>query len=307
MEPPDTKVEKTGGHFPHEYIEALGIAAFGSQEGIRLMAFLRAYLDASGTVDDSPFLVMAGYVAPIMQWVKFTKRWAKVLLDEGLSHWHMVDFNGRAGEYCGWSDKQCQRVYAKLIRIITKHVSVGVVIAIDVKAYSEIIIGKELSQRFGTNPYQCCVAACIMEINRWATENVMTQRIAYTLERGDKGQKKILKRTLERVFDDKDSCEKLRLGALTTVGKKDPEGTPCQAADILAWECRRELVEQRVEYPRELRSSLEQLLLSSTRQFILGRQALSLLVSPPPEGEEITFSEEFIQSLPSFYRRKNLR
>jgi hypothetical protein len=273
------KLVKTENRAPHEYVEALGAAVFGYQEGSNVMVFFRTYLDVSGAVDDSPLIVMAGYVAPITQWAEFVKKWTAILRREKISIWHMFDFNRRVNEYSGWNEERCERVYLELIQVMTTHVSVGVVVAIDVEAYREMIVGRELTRCFGANPYQCCVYTCIIHVNNWAKENFISQRIAYTLERGDKGQEKILKRTLTKAFDDEGFCEKFQLGALTTVGKKDPEAIPCQAADILAWEFRWELAEQRTTSPRPPRYTLGEVLYPSARTVILDRNTIPLIIA----------------------------
>lgn len=284
-------LEKIEDHAPHRYIEALGAAAFGYQEGQNFMAFFRIYLDVSGAVDDSPFIVMAGYVASVTQWAEFVKEWTTILQREEISVWHMADFNGRWNEYKGWSDERCERVYSQLIRVITTHVSVGVIAAIDVEAYRKAIVGQELGRRFG-DPYQSCVYTCITHVNYWARENSILQRIAYTLERGDKGQEKILRRTLTKVFEDADCCEKFQLGALTTVEKKSPEAIPCQTADILAWEYRWELVEERAPAHRQQRHTLGDLLHPSARVFVLDQNTIPLITAPFHEKYPTLFITE---------------
>jgi hypothetical protein len=268
------------GHAPREYIGELASSIFGRRWETRLMTFFRSYLDVSGTVDQDPFLVMAGYVAPAEQWGKFIDKWTAILQCENISVWHMTDFNAKCGEYRGWSEERCERVYSELSEVITTHVSVGVVTAVEVDAYRKMIVGKELCRRYGANPYQCCVYTSIGHVNGWARENGISERIAYFIEYGDKGQEKIMKKTLSKVFDDAGLREKWQLETLVPLEKKSPAAIPCQAGDILAWEIRWDLAEQRAPHPREIRLSLGRLLLPSARIMVWDRQTLSGLIAP---------------------------
>ena len=264
---------------PHEYLEELSSIVFGRRWGFRAMAFFRVYLDASKSEGDSPYLVLAGYIASAEQWGRFVDEWSEILRTERIDVWHMVDFNVRGGKYRGWGDERCERVYEQLIQVIRAYVSFGVVTAIDLKAYDEMVVGRELRRHFGS-PYQCCVYTSIEHVCYWARENSVTQRVAYILEHGDTGQGKMLKRTFSKVFEDEAMREKFQLSSLTTVSKKQPEATPCQAADILAWEYRRELEEQRRAFPRPASPTLDKLFSPGVRTVVCDRDTIPGLIAP---------------------------
>ena len=185
----------------------------------------------------------------------------------------------RGGEYHGWSNERCEQVYEQLIQVIRAYVSFGVVTAVDIQAYQEMVVGRELRRHFG-NPYQCCVYCSIDHVCYWARENSVSERIAYILERGDTGQKKIIKRTLSKVFENEDMCNRFQLGTLATVPKKHPEAIPCQAADILAWEYRWELEERRRAVPRQIRPTLDKVFFPSVRTVVWDRDTIPGLIAP---------------------------
>jgi hypothetical protein len=245
------------------------------------MAFFTLYLDVSGQAYDSPFVVMAGYVAPTAQWESFVDEWAKVIKRENITVWHMADFHVKRGEYKGWEQARGDKVYEELSGIIREHISVAIVSAVEVKPYGEFVSGRELRRHFG-GPYKFCFLSCIAQVKRWAEREAISERVAYVLERGDAGQKEV-RRTLDRFFNDEASCEQWKLGALTTLEKKDPCAIPCQAGDILAWECRREVVERRKTNPRSPRLSLERLLVPSDSDVVWDRNTLPLLIDPLKE------------------------
>lgn len=209
------------------------------------MAFFNSYWDVSGKIYDSPFLVMAGYVAPTPQWERFVEEWDEILKRENIKVWHMTDFEAKQGKYKGWDQERSKRVYQTLIESIKKYISVGIASAVEVKAFYEHVIGEDLQRHFGEHPYKFCLLNCMAQVKRWAEENEISERVVYVLESGDEGHKEVFN-TLYEFLNDEASCQYWRLGPLTTVEKKDPAAIPCQAADILAWECRKELVEKRV-------------------------------------------------------------
>jgi hypothetical protein len=52
---------------------------------------LTAHLDESGTHDDSPISVMAGYVDNATRWKHFEADWAALVAKAGIRHIHTVD------------------------------------------------------------------------------------------------------------------------------------------------------------------------------------------------------------------------
>jgi hypothetical protein len=97
---------------PTDFMRSLTIGLFHRWESDRLFMILTAYVDESGTHDDSPITVMAGYVGYSGQWRKFEKKWARQLQKFDVTHFHAKDFVKRTGEYKGWTvDRQIEFVH----------------------------------------------------------------------------------------------------------------------------------------------------------------------------------------------------
>jgi hypothetical protein len=269
---------------PDEYIRHLSAAVFGYQVGRRIMAFFNLYVDVSGKTYDSPFVVMAGYVASGTQWADFTKEWSCALRREGLSCWHMTDFNAGREEYKEWTETRGERVYQEMQKIIRTHISVAIASAVEVETYQKLVVSNEILQvRFGRDPYKFCLFNCMAQVGRWLVKEAISDDVAYFVEYGDEGYGEA-KLAFDEIFKNKAHRTVHQLGPLTTVFKGHPSAIPCEPGDILAWECRRELIERRKTNPRSPRLSLERLLLPSDSDVVWDRETLPKLINEIPLG-----------------------
>jgi hypothetical protein len=73
------------------------------------MAMFTAYFDASGSPDQTEVLTVAGFIAPVEQWLFFEKDWKEVLARYGVSSLHMKEFAHSRGEFCSWKDDKIKR------------------------------------------------------------------------------------------------------------------------------------------------------------------------------------------------------
>jgi len=75
----------------------------------RVMAFFHAYVDDSGSHEDSPIFVLAGYLSTVRKWRTFTRRWQDALRRMGLQSFHMSQAEARRGKpYEDWTADQRQ-------------------------------------------------------------------------------------------------------------------------------------------------------------------------------------------------------
>ena len=87
---------------------------------------LHAYLDDSGSHDQSSVLILAGYFGSETQWSKFDRRWREAIDAEGLQEFHANRFwayyTGKPiPEYKGWDKPKCNQFISTLIEIIRSH------------------------------------------------------------------------------------------------------------------------------------------------------------------------------------------
>ncbi len=88
---------------------------------------LRAYMDDSGTHDDSPVCVAAGYFGQLNYWKQFDLDWDTTLKRRGLSEFHANRFWSRppdgkfVTEYKGWSETDREILLEELLFIICRY------------------------------------------------------------------------------------------------------------------------------------------------------------------------------------------
>jgi hypothetical protein len=84
---------------------------------------LHAYLDDSGTHDDSQLCVIAGYFGSDRQWILFDNKWRKILDAEGIQEFHANRFwshlkGNDVSEYRGWSEARDSGLLTALLNVI---------------------------------------------------------------------------------------------------------------------------------------------------------------------------------------------
>jgi hypothetical protein len=86
---------------------------------------LIVYLDESGTHDQSPISVMAGYVGTAAQWERFGQSWSTLLISAGIQHVHAVDLFKRTKQFKGWTAGDVNAFAVNLDGIIAAHLQLG--------------------------------------------------------------------------------------------------------------------------------------------------------------------------------------
>ncbi len=198
------------------------------------MTMLTAYFYESGTQAGSPAVVVAGYLAPNDQSRRFETEWQDILADAGIQLFHMSQYESRHGPYKDWDDPKRKRVLERLI-VATRNwtvIPVGAAVAL-VEFHNAFSTSPELS------PYAFCMLQCFARIGEWADTYKLSEPIAYVVESGAGFNRDLdmLKQTLSGTEARK---ARYRFEALTVADKKNV--TPLQAADMLAYEMYKEMV-----------------------------------------------------------------
>jgi hypothetical protein len=84
-----------------------------------------AYIDESGHPDDPNIRAFAlgGCLGFPHEWNAFEEEWKHTLLEEGVSWFHMKDFENSKGQFSKWTKEQHQAFLGRLIEIMDRHVS----------------------------------------------------------------------------------------------------------------------------------------------------------------------------------------
>jgi hypothetical protein len=195
-----------------------------------------AYFDESGTHTNqgNDIIVVGGYLAKDTQWIEFEREWKEALAQEGVSLFHMKDFESRRGEFKeskGWTNERRIRFLQKLIGIIKRRMGSGVGIALSMSAYNEVIVGTR-GELLG-NPYLFCVRGCLILVNYVSDKYNRPDPVSYVIENGA-GHNSKVNQAFREMYVSEEYRTHFRLGSLEFKDKR--ESVQCQAADLWAYE-----------------------------------------------------------------------
>lgn len=186
------------------------------------MAMFSAHFDESGHPDESKYLVVAGAVADVQQWVNFEREWLEVLAPLGTKIFHTVDFDKRNPPFDKLTVAEADALFQKLIGIICDRVEQTIAQAIPMQQYDTINAKYVFAELYGF-PYPLCARSCWAKVETWAAKHsVPAHEILWFLEDGAK-HKGQLKWIAERDhLPEPDFPNKSGL-------------VPLQCGDVLAW------------------------------------------------------------------------
>ena len=218
--------------YPHE--------GNGQEWSERCLMPIRAYFDDSGkeSTPTEPFVCMAGYLADDSFWLQNATRWRQQLLRHGISCVHMRDLIPMQGEYknLGWDGAKRNAVLGDFINIIKQTQLVGFGVGVDARAWRDL---RELYPKLDD-----VQTFCFARIMRMVTDRI----------------KLVAPKDFVAVYFDFDpEFGAVRLRLFNEIWRKDADARtflmsltfadmktymPLQAADLLAWETRKELVQK---------------------------------------------------------------
>ncbi|MGA7563539.1 MAG: DUF3800 domain-containing protein [Desulfobaccales bacterium] len=202
---------------------------------------IQGFFDDSGHQADpqNEFVCVAGYLADVNHWQLFATEWKYQLIRHNISCIHMKDLVPLQGEYkeLGWNNDKRDTVLLEFLNIIKESELIGFGISIDVRAWK--ILPPRIRKQFG-NVHYFCFARIIRNIV-------------------DRLKKMEAHDIINVIFDTNPEFGSRRFSLLSDIRKHDPEAakhigslafadgklySALQAADILAWETRKELTQK---------------------------------------------------------------
>ena len=225
---------------------------------------LRVYFDESGHPADSPVVSVAGVVSTEQGWCAFEEQWEVVLkryrVCGGL---HMKDYAHRRGEFSGWTDGQREQFARELVSILRQHVCFGFECSLPMAHWNEVMRDKLVTRLQKRGPlmflFRCCLDA-IQETNLLPQE----EPIACQFESNE-----FIVGAATTTFEEwrKEFGQQNRFPQFGFLQKGTIHGL--EAADLLAYEGRKELLEGYVkENGRPSRQLYESLNASTKFQFM---------------------------------------
>ena len=216
------------------------------------MAMYRAYFDES-TGNDSPILVVAGFLADDRLWGRFEPEWKAVLNEWGLTAFHASHFATRKKEFRGMSESDRQGLIGRLLDVIRRQVQFGFATVVHIKDYNSVFQGMERVE--AGSAYALCCLSCAFQVGEWAKLNDQAEPVGFFFDDGNPRAGEALTALLAQKKDP--TLSEYKIGGIAF--DDDERLVPLQAADLAAYEIWKWLDEHFAEKKRHGRFPLQQL------------------------------------------------
>ena len=205
--------------------------------------------------------IMAGYIAHDGMWDEFNREWQATLNAAHVPEFHATDFYSGQGHFKGWkvNSGKHKKFRRRFTAIAEGLVSLGVAQGVELEAFSKLVASSQIILRgtpHGKLTYRMwCARECLKWVSKHPHGRPLDEPIAVILESGKgMGEAAEYLNWLKRQRVPWMDC----FVSFTTAGKSL---LPLQAADLIANETKRELVEfQKLGARKPIRTSMKRLL-----------------------------------------------
>lgn len=197
---------------------------------------LKAFFDDSGSDGTGPICLIAGYIASVDSWCKFSDEW-EVALESAprIKYLKMAEAEGHRGEFAGWKQSDIDSKLIKLAKIIRRHVIGAVGSMVGCRVYEQVAKGR-LPETID-HPYWPCFIGVKLTTLMLYREHCLGGKIDVVFDQQGIGYERRgnlihegWKEAIEQDYLDV-------LGGLEF--HDDREVLPLQTADMIAWHLRR--------------------------------------------------------------------
>jgi hypothetical protein len=200
-----------------------------------------AYFDASTSQKGRKFVTVSGCLASVARWKTFDSKWHKMLRKESLPYFHMTDFEAYQEHYKDWNKAKHKHLFKKIARTITGQTKFAFGRGV---AHDDFVWAQSQNALLqGFSPFTFCASQCFHAVAEWAKRNTHSNSIVYIFESGDgfDGELLVLKDLIEHSPARKKRYRWAGLHILPKIMDNPPHPlTPLQAADVWAFEARKE-------------------------------------------------------------------
>lgn len=222
---------------------------------------ITAYFDESYDREQSHMFALAGWAAWDVEWELFDPAWRAVLADYGVPDLHMRDYESMWGDFKGWESARKVRFLSALIDTFEASAAppstgpIGFWSALPLKDYERLIGGRPL--KWEDDPAFLCFLHCIHRLLPFTQGTPDEVKIEFVFDWNPK-----LEQRTRAIFSQLRLVPDLaefhhRLGDVRFASRRDTP--PLQAADLLAYECYKHVVNVSAGFPRPQRKSLARL------------------------------------------------
>jgi hypothetical protein len=191
-----------------------------------------AFVDDSGSGGDSPYYVLAGYVAGESTWAGFVPDWQAVLdCSPRLEYFKMNEAEMLTGQFAGFSSEERDARLDEFIDVVLKCDPWEASVAVPAKEFQEVL--RPVLLKSHDNPYYSAFIAMVTAfsgIYRWSGYD---ETVDFIFDE-QAGMQNKMHRLYQRF---RHWYPNWRLGRVGF--NSDKKVLPLQAADLIAWQTRR--------------------------------------------------------------------
>lgn len=203
----------------------------------RLMLML-AYVDGSGTMNDSPAYVMAGYLGSAEAWEAFSGDW-KAALDhpKAIEYFKMSEAWARRGEFAGWEEGLRDARLKLLSPIINRHAFSALIFVASTDGWKKHVVGK-LNERYHDRPYFFAFHSIMSLAVKYLDSKGIKEKVDFVFDEEGGESMRLMLESFDGWADVAPTHLKEYIGS-RPIFRNEKEVLPLQAADMLAWHVRR--------------------------------------------------------------------
>jgi Protein of unknown function (DUF3800) len=205
----------------------------------RLLVMLQGFVDDSGSDGSRAPYILAGFILPAEDWTTFSDDWeAELAREPRIQYFKMAEASQKEGQFEGMPDEFVRCKINDLLAVIERYKPDGIYSALSWMEYREIL-KPSMPKGFIDNPYQLLFPAIFDAILFYQKrKGIFPETVDVDFdEQGSAGWFATLCFPFLKEYSDPDTQK--MLGRTPTM-LDDKTVMPLQAADMLAWNIRRE-------------------------------------------------------------------
>lgn len=198
--------------------------------GIKRMAFFSAYIDESGTHQESKTVVVAAAVGRDSSWEALSDSWQAILRKHRVGTFHASEFYNSRGEFDGWTDDMRGAMIDKMVNAINSETSWFLGAGVSHDTF------KKVKREFTyprLKPYQFLLDACVGHLITWLGKRKRIPAMRIFIESGQDynspGIEWLISKLKHRRMQ-----ERYKMSKPIIASKEDY--IPFQVADFMAYE-----------------------------------------------------------------------
>ena len=163
------------------------LLAVALNDGDGLVAFVRAYIDESGTHDGSPVTTVAVILSKPTRWINWTSAWN--VAKSPINVFHATDCANLKGEFDGWEKSDQIKYVSNLLPVIGRFAFAGHVVGIDNRDVKRLRGEFAKVNEHIRLPYLTCLQLALHRTLDYLNETGESHRVAFVHEdNGYKGE-----------------------------------------------------------------------------------------------------------------------